>query len=67
MPNGNFNSPDSGFNQLRNFDYRANTAHVNLAKITIDRAPAPVGFNLDVGFGETLQRHSRHVTARPRR
>ncbi|MCU1235625.1 MAG: hypothetical protein JWP63_3592 [Candidatus Solibacter sp.] len=52
--NGSFNSPYSGFNQLRNFDYRANTAHVNLAKITIDRTPDPVGFHLDVGFGETL-------------
>jgi hypothetical protein len=52
--NGSFNQPDSGFNQLRNFDYRADTAHVNMAKVTIDRAPAPVGFHLDVGFGETL-------------
>jgi len=52
--NGSFNAPDSGFNQLRNFDYRANMAHVNLAKITIDRASAPVGFHLGVGFGETL-------------
>src|SRR5690242_8122067 len=24
----NFNHPDSGFNQLRNFDFRADTAHV---------------------------------------
>src|SRR3954452_6496781 len=51
---GNFNTPDSGVNQLRNFDYRANTAHVSLGKITIDRPAAPVGFHLDVGFGETL-------------
>src|SRR5437870_4445309 len=27
---GNFNNPDSGFNQLRNFDVRANTAHVSM-------------------------------------
>jgi hypothetical protein len=51
---GNFNSPDSGFNGLRNFDVRSNTAHVSLGKITIDRAPAPVGFHLDVGFGQTI-------------
>jgi hypothetical protein len=25
-----FNHPDSGFNQIRNFDLRADTAHVNL-------------------------------------
>jgi hypothetical protein len=52
--NGSFNKPDSGFNQLRNFDVRANNAHVNMGKITIDRGPAPVGFHLDVGFGQTI-------------
>ena len=52
--NGSYNHPDSGFNQYRNFDYRADTAHVNLGKITIDKAAAPVGFHLDVGFGQTL-------------
>jgi hypothetical protein len=51
---GNFNHPDSGFNGLRNFDYRADTAHVNMGKITIDHAPAPFGFHLDVGFGQTF-------------
>ena len=51
---GNFNNPDSGFNQLRNFDFRADTLHVNMGKITIDHAPAPLGFHLDVGFGQTF-------------
>ena len=50
----NFNHPDSGFNQLRNFDMRSDTAHVNMGMITIDHGPAPVGFHLDVGFGETF-------------
>jgi hypothetical protein len=50
----NFNHPDSGYNGLRNFDFRADTAHVNLGKITIDHGPAPVGFHLDVGFGQTF-------------
>jgi hypothetical protein len=49
-----FNSPPSGFNGLRNFDVRSDTAHVNMGMITIDHAPAPVGFHLDVGFGETF-------------
>ena len=49
---GNFNSPASGFNGLRNFDYRSNTVHFNMGKVTIDRAPGPVGFHLDVGFGQ---------------
>ena len=49
-----FNSPPSGFNGLRNFDVRSDMAHVNMGMITIDHAPAPVGFHLDVGFGETF-------------
>jgi len=49
---GNFNDPSSGWNGLRNFDMRADTLHLNMAKITIDRAPGPVGFHLDAGFGE---------------
>src|ERR1700704_1448526 len=52
--NGNFNHPDSGTNQFRNFDFKADTAHINMGKITIDRAPSPVGFHLDVGFGQTF-------------
>src|SRR5437764_11983855 len=52
--NGAYNHPDSGFNQYRNFDFRADTAHVNMGKITIDRAPSPVGLHLDVGFGQTF-------------
>jgi hypothetical protein len=50
----NANDPSSGFNALRNFDLRADTAHVNMGMITIDHAPAPLGFHLDVGFGETF-------------
>lgn len=50
----NANDPASGFNALRNFDLRADTAHVNMGMITIDHAPAPLGFHLDVGFGETF-------------
>jgi len=48
----NFNNPASGFNGLRNFDVRSDTLHLNMAEITIDHAPGPVGFHLDVGFGE---------------
>jgi len=52
--NGSYNHPNSGFNDFRNFDFRADTAHVNMGKVTIDRAPSPVGFHLDVGFGQTF-------------
>ena len=48
----NFNDPPSGFNGLRAFDGRSDTLHVNMGMITIDHAPDPVGFHLDVGFGE---------------
>jgi hypothetical protein len=53
--NANFNSPDSGYNGLRNFDMRANSMKLNMAKITIDHAPGPVGFHLDIGLGETFK------------
>jgi len=48
----NFNNPASGFNELRAFDVRSDTGHLNMAMLTIDHAPAPLGFHLDVGFGE---------------
>ena len=57
---GNGNDPASGFNGLRNFDYRADTVHFNMGKITIDRAPGPIGFHLDVGFGEIFS--ATHAT-----
>jgi hypothetical protein len=54
----NFNDPDSRVNQLRNYDFRANSTHFSLGKIAIERAPSPIGFRLDVGFGETLNWNS---------
>jgi hypothetical protein len=54
----NFNSPDSRVNQLRNYDFRANSTHFSLGKVAIESAPGPVGFRLDVGFGETLNWNS---------
>jgi len=54
----NFNDPDSRRNQLRNYDFRANSTHLSLGKVSIERAPGPIGFRLDVGFGETLNWNS---------
>ncbi len=51
----NFNNPDSGFNGLRNFDVRSDTAHLSSAMITIDHAPGPVGFHMDAGFGQQFR------------
>jgi hypothetical protein len=48
----NFNNPPSGSNALRNFDLRANTVHLNMGMMTVDHGPDPVGFHLDVGFGQ---------------
>jgi hypothetical protein len=41
-------------NGLYAFETQANGASVSLAKITVERKPAPVGFRLDVGFGSTI-------------
>lgn len=50
----NLNHPDSGYNTLRNFDVRADTAHFNMGKFTIDHAPAPFGFHVDLGIGQAF-------------
>jgi Putative beta-barrel porin-2, OmpL-like. bbp2 len=54
----NFNNPDSKFNQLHNYDFRGNSTHLSLGKIAMEHAPDPIGFRLDVGFGETLNWNS---------
>ncbi|HEY6037238.1 MAG TPA: outer membrane beta-barrel protein, partial [Kofleriaceae bacterium] len=41
-------------NDLYVFETQANGASVSLAKIALERKPAPVGFRLDVGFGQTI-------------
>jgi Putative beta-barrel porin-2, OmpL-like. bbp2 len=51
----NFNNPASGVNDLRNFDVVANSVRLNMAMVSVDRAPDPVGFHLDVGLGRALQ------------
>lgn len=50
----NFNHPASRANQLRNFDVKANQFSLNMAKITLEHTPAPVGFRLDLGFGRAF-------------
>ena len=37
----NFNHPASGVNQSRNFDLKGNNISLNMAKMTLERAPAP--------------------------
>ncbi len=49
-----FNHPSNNVAVLRNFDDRVNQPELNMAKVTLDLAPKPVGFHLDVGFGRTF-------------
>jgi hypothetical protein len=39
-------------NELRNFDFKHNEFALNLAEVVIQRAPAPVGFRIDLDFGK---------------
>lgn len=50
----NFNHPESRINQYRNFDVRANQFTLNMAKVTLEMDPAPIGFKLDFGFGRAF-------------
>jgi hypothetical protein len=51
----NFNHPADRTNQLRNFDIKANQFSLNMAKLTLEQAPDPVGFRLDLGFGRAFE------------
>lgn len=48
----NFNHPASDINQLRNFDVNANEVSFQALKFGFEKAPEPVGFRIDVGFGQ---------------
>lgn len=56
----NFNKPDSNRNTIgagaSNFDFHHNDFSINLAEVVFSKSPtegAPVGFRLDVDYGET--------------
>ncbi len=51
----NFNHPASGGNLYRNFDVMANQFSINMAKLTLEHDPDPVGFKLDLGFGKAYK------------
>jgi hypothetical protein len=50
----NFNHPASSYNQLYNFDVKANQFSLNMAKLTMSHDPDPVGFRVDFGFGRAF-------------
>jgi hypothetical protein len=39
-------------NKLRNFDFKHNEFALNLLEVVVQRAPAPVGFRIDLDFGK---------------
>ncbi|MCU1293845.1 MAG: hypothetical protein JWP08_2695 [Bryobacterales bacterium] len=51
----NANHPSTTNNQLRNFDEKANQFSLNMAKLTASHDPDPVGFRLDLGFGQAFE------------
>ena len=52
--NANFNHPASAYNQLYNFDVKANQFSLNMAKLSLSHAPDPLGFQVDFGFGRAF-------------
>lgn len=50
-----FNDPAGEKNQLRNFDVDANKMGLNMLKFAIEKAPEPVGFRFDLGFGKAFE------------
>lgn len=50
----NFNHPAAGYNNLYNFDDKANQVHLNFAKVSLEKASGVFGFRVDAGTGRTL-------------
>lgn len=51
----NGNHPGSSTNTFYSFNNSANSFALNLGKITLDHDADPVGFKLEMGFGDTLK------------
>jgi hypothetical protein len=51
----NFNRPESGRNQLRNFDVSSHALSLNMAKLVLESPAEPLGFRMDLGFGRALE------------
>jgi hypothetical protein len=61
---GNFNRPGVSLpgpdgvlrdDELRAFDFNHNSFSLNLAKFSIEQKAAPIGFRVDVGFGDAMK------------
>src|SRR5882672_3378671 len=51
----NSNHPASRFNTLRNFEVKSNQFSLNMTKLSLSHATAPIGFTFDLGFGRAWQ------------
>jgi Putative beta-barrel porin-2, OmpL-like. bbp2 len=51
----NFNRPPSRKNPLRNFDLNHNQFSLNLIELAMERKADPLGFRLDLNFGDTAK------------
>lgn len=49
-----FNHPEGHVNLLRTFDDKANQMELNMASLTLDYGPKPVGFHIDAGVGRAF-------------
>ena len=52
--NVNFNNPLSRMNGYRNFDVYENNFNINEARLTFQKNAAPVGFSVDLAYGQTM-------------
>lgn len=52
--NANHPAESADGNQLRHFDFNANTFSLNMAKLAVEREPASLGFRIDLGFGKAF-------------
>ena len=50
----NFNHPASGYNQLYNFNDKANNVHLSFTKVAFEKASGVLGFRVDAGTGRTV-------------
>lgn len=48
----NFNRPANRTNQLRNFDVSSDQFNLNYSELVLERAADPLGFRVDLGFGQ---------------
>jgi hypothetical protein len=50
----NFNHPDSGVNDLYNFNSKADSFALNMVKLSMSHTADPIGFQVDLGFGRAF-------------